>query len=138
MTRLLGIGCGFLLFCSLCIVGLGIPWLLARTSPATEAAEGFLANVHDEAWADALARMNADYQSSHSRDQLRTNVESLSALSDHTLAMISSVETHDDGHVTVEGSLFGADGEQPVAFEVSEVNDYWYIDLVAVGGQPLR
>jgi hypothetical protein len=137
VTRILGIGCGFLLFGGFCIAGLGIPWLLARASPATEAAEGFLANVHDDAYAEALARMSADYQSTHSAAQLQTNVEGIPALANHSVAMITSVETHDDGHVTVEGSLYGDDGESPVAFEVSEVNAYWYVDLVAVAGRPL-
>jgi hypothetical protein len=137
VTRILGIGCGFLLFGGLCIGGLAIPWLMARLSPATEAAEGFLANVQDDAYGEALARMSADYQSGHRSDQLQTNVESLPALANHTVAFLTSVESHDDGHVTVEGSLYGADGESPIAFEVSEVNDYWYIDLVAVAGQPL-
>ncbi len=137
MTRILGIGCGFLLFGGLCIGGLSIPWVLARMSPATEAAEGFLSNVHDDAYTEALARMSADYQSSHTALQLQTDVETLPALADHTFAMLTSVETHDDGHVTVEGSLFGDDGESPVAFEISQVNDYWYVDLVAVAGAPL-
>lgn len=118
-------------------MGLAIPWVLARTSPATEAAEGFLANVQDDAYTEALARMSADYQSHHTSRQLQTNVEGIPALANHTVAMLSSVETHDDGHVTVEGSLYGADGESPIAFEVSEVNDYWYVDLVAVSGSPL-
>lgn len=137
MTRILGIGCGFLLFGGLCIVGLGIPWMIARTSPATEAAEGFLANVHDGSYAEALARMSASYQSTHSSAQLQANVESIPALANHTIATIASIETHDDGHVTVDGSIYGPDGESPIAFEVSEVNDYWYVDLVAVAGQPL-
>ncbi len=138
MTRILGIGCGFLLFGGLCIVGLSVPWLLARASPATEAAEGFLANVHDRAYSEALARMSADYQSTHTPAQLQQNVESIDTLVDHSVATLTSVESHDDGHVTVEGSLYGDDGETPIAFEISEVNDYWYIELVAVAGQPLR
>jgi hypothetical protein len=137
VTRILGIGCGFLLFGGLCIGGLAIPWLMARISPATEAAEGFLDNVQDDAYAEALARMSADYQSHHSAAQLQSNVAGIPALANHSVAMITSVETHDDGHVTVEGSLYGDDGESPVALEVSEVNDYWYVDLVAVAGQPL-
>lgn len=137
MTRILGIGCGFLLFGGLCVVGLSIPWMLARISPATEAAEGFLANVHDRAYSEALARMSADYQSTHSAAQLQTNVATIDALANHSVAMLSSVETHDDGHVTVEGSLYGDGGESPIAFELTEVNDYWYVDLVAVSGQPL-
>lgn len=137
MTRILGIGCGFLLFGGLCIVGLSIPWFLARISPATPAAEGFLANVHDRAYSEALARMSADYQSTHSVAQLQANVETLDALQNHSVAMLTSVESHDDGHVTVEGSLYGDDGESPIAFELSEVNDYWYVDLVAVAGRPL-
>lgn len=138
MTRILGIGCGLLLFGGLCIVGLAVPWMLARVSPATDAAEGFLANVHDRAYAQALARMNADYQSSHSVAELQRNVEAIDALANHSVATIGSVETHDDGHVTVEGSLYGDSGESPIAFELSEVNDYWYVDLVAVAGEPLR
>jgi hypothetical protein len=137
VTRILGIGCGFLLFGGLCVVGLSVPWLLARVSPATEAAEGFLANVHDRAYSEALARMSADYQSTHSASQLQANVATIDALADHSMAMLSSVETHDDGHVTVEGSLYGDGGESPIAFELSEVNDYWYVDLVAVAGRPL-
>lgn len=137
MTRILGIGCGFLLFGGLCIVGLSIPWLLARLSPATDAAEGFLANVHDGSYTEALARMNADYQSSHTAAQLEANVHSISALQNHSFAMLTSVESHDDDHVTVEGSLYGDEGESPIAFEVRAVNDYWYIELVAVAGQPL-
>lgn len=137
MTRILGIGCGFLLFGGLCIGGLSIPWLLARVSPATEAAEGFLSNVHDDAYGEALARMSADYQASHTAAQLQTNVEGIPALANHSVAMLTSVETHDDGHVTVEGSLYGNEGESPIAFEISEVNDYWYVDLVAVAGTPL-
>lgn len=137
MTRILGIGCGFLLFGGLCIVGMSIPWMLARISPATEAAEGFLADVQDDAWANALARMNADYQSHHTSSQLQTNVQGIPELANHSVAWLTSVETHDDGHVTVEGSLYGDGGESPIAFEVSEVNDYWYVDLVAVEGRPL-
>lgn len=138
MTRVLGIGCGFLLFGGLCLAGLAVPWMLARVSPATEAAEGFLGDVHDGAYSQALARMNADYQSTHSAAQLQANVERIDALAHHSLATIGSIETHDDGHVTVEGSLYGDGGESPIAFELSEVNDYWYVDLVAVGGEPLR
>jgi hypothetical protein len=138
VTRILGIGCGFLLFGGLCIVGLSVPWLLARASPATEAAEGFLSDVHDGSWENARSRMSADYQNAHTSAQLQTNVQNISALANHSFATLSSVETHDDGHVTVEGSLYGDDGESPIAFEVSEVNDYWYVDLVAVAGQPLR
>jgi hypothetical protein len=137
VTRILGIGCGLLLFGGLCIVGLSVPWLLARASPATEAAEGFLANVHDRAWAEALARMSADYQSTHTSAQLQANVEGIDALANHSVAVLTSVESHDDGHVTVEGSLYGDGGESPIAFEVSEVNEYWYVELVAVAGQPL-
>lgn len=138
MTRVLGIGCGLLLFGGLCIVGLSIPWLLASVSPATDAADGFLTNVRDRAYTDALARMSSDYQSTHSAAQLQTNVEAIDALEQHSFAMLTSDEEHDDGHVTVEGALWGEDGETPVAFELSEVNGYWYVDLVVVAGQPLR
>jgi hypothetical protein len=137
VTRILGIGCGFLLFGGLCIVGLAIPWMNTQMSDATEAAEGFLDDVHDDAWGNALARMSADYQSTHSAAQLQTSVEGISELANHSASMLTSIETHDDGHVTVEGSLFGEDGEAPVAFELTEVGDYWYVDLVAVAGRPL-
>ena len=137
MTRILGVGCGFLFFGGFCIAGLAIPWMLAASSPATDAASGFLADVHDHAWANALARMSSDYQSSHSAAQLQANVSTLDALDDHSFAMLTSVETHDDGHVTVEGSLYGSEGESPVAFEISDVSGYWYVDLVAVSGHAL-
>jgi len=135
--RILGIGCGLFLFAGFCLGGLAIPWMMAASSPATDAASGFLADVHDRAWANALARMSSEYQGAHTAAQLERSVEGLDALENHTFAVLTNVETHDDGHVTVEGSLYGADGESPVAFEVSEVSGYWYVDLVAVGGRPL-
>jgi hypothetical protein len=137
VTRILGIGCGLFLFGGFCIGGLAIPWMMAASSPATDAASGFLADVHESAWSNALARMSSEYQSSHSASQLEANVRGIDALADHDLAVLTNVETHDDGHVTVEGSLYGTSGESPVAFEVTETNGYWYVDLVAVGGRPL-
>lgn len=138
MLRALGIGCGLFAFGAMCLVGLAVPALCAMSEPASDAATGFLSDVRDRAYADALARMSSSYQSTHNASQLQAAVEHLDALESHTVAIITNAETHDDDHVTIEGSLYGPDGESPVAFEVSEVNGYWYIDLVAVGGSAVE
>lgn len=138
MLRALGIGCGLFAFGAMCLLGLALPAFCAMSEPASDAATGFLSDVRDRSYSDALARMSSSYQSTHNATQLQTSVEGLDSLESHTFAMITNAESHDDGHVTVEGSLYGPDGETPVAFEVSEVNGYWYIDLVAVGGRAVE
>ncbi len=137
MTRILGIGCGFIAFGGFCLLGLSITTFTTMMSPAADAAESFLADVRNDDWSSALARMSSSYQASHSASQLESRVGQIPQLADHGFAFLTSHEDHEDDHVTIEGSLYGPDGEAPVAFEISEVNGYWYVDLVAVEGTPL-
>jgi hypothetical protein len=138
VARLFGIGCGLLAFGGFCLLGLSITAISTMFSPAADAAESFLADVRNDDYASALARMSSAYQASHSAAQLQQHVEAISPLSTHGFAWLTSHDAHEDDRVTVEGSVYGPDGEAPIAFEVSEVNGYWYVDLVAVEGRPVE
>ena len=138
MARILGIGCGFIAFGGFCLLGLSITAFSTMFSPAADAAESFLADVRHDDYVSALARMSSAYQANHSAADLQTHVETIHPLRDHGLSFLTSHEVHEDDRVTVEGSLFGPDGESPIAFELSEVNGYWYVDLVAVEGTPVE
>lgn len=136
--RVLGIGCGLLAFATFCGVGLSMSAILAVFSPETDAATGFLADVRNDDWASARARTSNDYQSRHSAAELGTRVAAIGALDGHNLAFLTSAEELDEHHARVEGSLYGAAGETPIAFELSESGGYWYIDLVVVRGERLE
>lgn len=143
MGRLLGIGCGFLGFSSFCLVGLSISAILALFSAPTDAATGFLGDVRDDDWAAARLRMSAEYQRGHSDAEVAANVARIPELETHAIAILTSYEDVDvdEGaarRARVEGTLYGPDGEAPVAFELSEVSGYWYVDLVAVEGRRLE
>ena len=101
-------------------------------------AESFLSDVRNDDYTSALARMSSTYQADHSAAQLESRVAGIHSLADHNFSFLASHEDHEDDRVTVEGSVYGPDGEAPVAFEVSQVNGYWYVDLVAVEGRPLE
>ena len=138
MARFLGIGCGFIAFGGFCLLGLSITAVTTMFSPAADAAESFLADVRNDDYTSALARMSSTYQADHSAAQLESRVAGIHSLADHNFSFLASHEDHEDDRVTVEGSVYGPDGEAPVAFEVSQVNGYWYVDLVAVEGRPLE
>jgi hypothetical protein len=136
-VRALGVGCGFLAFGGLCIVGLSGRMILAQADDASAAASGLLADVRDEDFASAHQRMSSDYQRDHDVAHLQAEVARIDALEEHVTVLLTSAESHDDGRATVEGSLYGPSGEAPIAFELSEEGGYWYIDLVVVDGTPL-
>lgn len=136
--RWLGIGCGFFAFAMFCGVGLSMSAILAVFSPETDAASGFLADVRGDDWASALARTSSDYQSHHTSADLSTHVAELSALDGHQFAFLTSAESVEEDRARVEGALYGAAGETPIAFELSRSGGYWYIDLVVVQGEPLE
>jgi hypothetical protein len=138
VARFLGIGCGFIAFGGFCLLGLSITAFLTMLSPAADAADSFLTDVRGEDYTSALARMSSAYQADHTSADLQRRVEQIPALHDHGFAFLTNHEEHTETHVTVEGSVYGPDGEAPIAFEVSQVNGYWYVDLVAVEGQPLE
>lgn len=137
--RALGVGCAFVAFGGLCVLGLSTRMLLAQADDATSACTGFLGDLRDDDYASALRRMDADYQSDFDTTHLQTEVARISALADHEGAVVTSVERHDEDRATVEGSLYGTSfGEAIVACELTEREGYWYIDLVVVDGAPLE
>ncbi len=137
--RALGAGCGFVAFGGLCVLGLSTRMILAQGDDAADAATGFLADVREGDHASALQRMSADYQRDFDAAHLRTEVERIDPLEEHVTALLTSVESRDDGErATVEGALYGPFGESNVAFELREDGGYWYIDLVVVDGTPLE
>lgn len=136
--RWLGIGCGFVAFAMFCGVGLSVSAILAVFSPETDAASGFLADVRNDDWASALARTSSEYQSHHSSADLASRVAALPSLEGHQFAFLTSAEEVDENRARVEGALYGAAGETPIAFELSESGGYWYIDLVVVRGERLE
>ena len=134
-------GCGFLAFGGVCLVGLSVRMLAAQADASASAASGFLQDVRDSDYASALRRMNATYQRDFDAARLEREVHALPALEEHVTAVLTAAESQDevDGHAraTVEGSLLGSDGEVPIAFELTEDGGYWYVDLVVVDGRPL-
>jgi hypothetical protein len=143
MGRFLSIGCGLLGFSGFCLVGLSVSAILALFSAPTDAASGFLGDVRADAWSTARSRMSADYQRDHTDGEVATNVSRIAELDTHAFAMLTSYEDVevDEGaapRARVEGTLYGPDGEAPVAFELSQVDGYWYVDLVAVEGRRLE
>lgn len=143
MVRVLGIGCGVLGFSSFCLVGLSISAILALFAAPTDAASGFLGDVRADDWAAARLRMSADYQREHSDTDVATNVGRIAELDTHAIAVLTSYEDVDvdegaAARARVEGTLYGPDGEAPIALELSEVGGYWYVDLVAVEGRRLE
>ena len=138
MTRWLGIGCGLVAFATFCGVGLSISAIAAVFSPETDAASGFLADVRRDDWASALARTSSEYQSHHTAADLMGRIAALEALDAHTFALLTSAESVDEQRARVEGALYGASGETPIAFELSASGGYWYIDLVVVRGERLE
>lgn len=134
-------GCGFLAFGGICVVGLSVRMIAAQADPAANAAAGFLEDVRGDDYASALRRMNATYQRDFDAGRLQRELHDLPAIEEHVTAVLTAAESQDevDGHAraTVGGSLFGTDGEVPVAFELTEDAGYWYIDLVVVDGHPL-
>lgn len=137
-VRALGFGCGFLAFGGFCILGLSARMILAQASDATAAAAGFLADVRADDWASAHQRMSARYQRDHDAAHLQAEVGRVEPLGEHVTALLTSVETSDDGtRSTVEGSLYGPFGEAAVAVELSQDGGYWYVDLVVVDGRPV-
>ena len=137
--RALGVGCGFVAFGGLCVLGLSTRMLLAQADDATSACTGFLGDLRDDDYASALRRMDADYQADFAATHLQSEVAEISSLRDHDYPVVSSVERHDEDGATVEGSLYGTSfGEAMFACELTEREGYWYIDLVVVDGAPLE
>jgi hypothetical protein len=143
MGRLLSIGCGLLGFSAFCMAGLSVSAVMALFSSPTDAASGFLGDVRLDDWAAARSRMSADYQRDHTDAEVASNVARIAELDTHAVAILTSYEDVDvdEGaapRARVEGTLYGPDGEAPIAFELSEVSGYWYVDLVAVEGRRLE
>lgn len=140
-TRWLAFGCGFLAFGGICVVGLSLRMLVAQADPAANAVSGFLEDIRGDDYTSALRRMNATYQRDFDTARLEREVRALPGLEAHLTSVLTAAESQDalDGHAraTVEGALYGSEGEIPVAFELSEDAGYWYIDLVVVDGRPL-
>ncbi len=140
-TRWLAFGCGFVAFGGVCVVGLSIRMLAAQADAAATAASGFLEDVRGDDYPSALRRMNATYQRDFDAARLERELHDLPAIEEHVTAVLTAAESQDEveGHAraTVEGSLLGATGEVPIAFELTEDAGYWYIDLVVVDGRPL-
>gem|GEM_PF-2423327 len=140
-TRWLAFGCGFLAFGGICVVGLSLRMVAAQADPAANAVSGFLEDVRGEDYTSALRRMNATYQRDFDAARLEREVHVLPGLQEHLTSVLTAVESQDafEGHAraTVEGALYGTDGEIPIAVELSEDAGYWYIDLVVVDGRPL-
>jgi hypothetical protein len=137
-VRALGLGCGFVAFGGLCVLGLSTRMLLAQADEATSACTGFLGDLRRDDFGSAFQRMGADYQADFDAAHLRALVGALGSLRDHDYPVVSSVDG-DDGRATVEGSLYGTSfGEALFACELSEREGYWYIDLVVVDGTALE
>lgn len=113
----------------------------AQADPAANAVSGFLEDVRGDDYTSALRRMNATYQRDFDAARLERELNALPGLQDHVTSVLTAAESQDavDDHAraTVEGALYGSEGEIPVAFELTEDAGYWYIDLVVVDGRPL-
>lgn len=138
--RALGVGCGFVAFGGLCVLGLSTRMILAQADDAASACSGFFDDLRAEDHASALQRMDADYQRDFDAAHLREQAARIEPLEEHLSALFTSVETRDDGErASVEGSLYGTTfGEVPAACELSQRDGYWYIDLVVVDGTALE
>lgn len=136
--RALGLGCGFVAFGGLCVVGLSTRMILAQGDDATSACSGFLSDVRADDHASARQRMSAEYQHDFDVPHLEQSVARLTTLDEHVGALLSSIESREDDRATVEGTLWGGFGDAPVACELSRRDGYWYIDLVVVDGRPLE
>ena len=141
-TRWFAFGCGFLAFGGICVVGLSLRMVVAQADPAANAVSGFLQDVRGEDYTSALRRMNATYQRDFDAARLERELNALPGLQNHVTSVLTAAEAQDavDDHAraTVEGALYGSEGEIPVAFELTEDAGYWYIDLVVVDGRPLQ
>ncbi len=138
MTRassIAGAGCGLLALLSLCFVTGVVPYL--RAGAARDAAHGFLEDLRGGAWQQALQRMGPGYQAAHDATRLANEVGRLPALHTHHGATFYSHDI-DEGSITLDGLLHGDDGDTPVSVSLSQSGEYWYVDLLAVAGQPLR
>lgn len=113
----------------------------AQADPAANAVSGFLEDVRSDDYTSALRRMNATYQRDFDAARLERELNALPGLQEHVTSVLTAAESQDtvDDHAraTVEGALYGSEGEIPVAFELTEDAGYWYIDLVVVDGRPL-
>jgi len=132
----LGVGCGVLALLTVCGGGSGIFLFFRAMGEPVAYARGFLDDIRERDWHDALQRMNAGYQNTHVEESFRQSAESLPALVQHTDATFTS---HSSANSTaqVEGNLTTPSGPIAVAMTLTKHGDHWYIDTVNVAGQPL-
>ncbi len=138
-AKYIAIGCGAVLLLGCCTFGtLGaVCW--SMVGGPHKYAHGFLADVKQGNYPAALQRMGHAYQSSHDAASFEQAARALPALTEQTDATLASVNVDGSGHAArVEGTLTTPAGDVPISMVLSQAGDYWYVEQVVVGGQPLQ
>ncbi len=138
-VKYVAIGCGLVLLLGCCTFGaLGaVCW--SMVGGPHQYAHGFLKDVREGNYPAALQRMGSSYQASHDVPRFQQAVAALPALTQQTDATLASVNVDTAGNAArVEGTLTTPSGPVPISLVLSKAGDYWYVEQVVVGGQPLQ
>jgi hypothetical protein len=138
-AKYVAIGCGVVLLLGCCTFGtLGaVCW--SMVGDPHKYAHGFLNDVREGNHPAALQRMGGAYQATHDLARFQQALAALPALTQHTDATLTSVNVDGSGNAArVEGTLTTPAGAVPISMVLSKAGDYWYVEQVVVGGQPLQ
>ncbi len=130
-----GIGCGLFVMLGLCATG-AVLLIVQSASGPVDATASFFADLRGGNHAQALQRMNGNYQSTHPLPTFQQNVAAIPSLVQQTGASFNSTSVNNNVG-TVSGNLSTPTGDVPVTVTLSQVGEYWYIDSVMVQGQTL-
>jgi hypothetical protein len=129
-----GIGCVVLGLLAACGVGACVFALKTMTDEPATYAKGFLDDTREGNFAQALTRMNASYQNTHSVATFQQAAEALPALTNHTATSFTNRSIANTS-ATVGGSLTTPDGSIPFQVTLTKIGEHWYIDAVSVNDQ---
>ena len=132
----LGIGCGALLLVAGICGGFAL-LMSSATSGPTGAANGFLADVRAGNHASALQRMTPGYQQTHPGSAFPASLSNHPVLTQQTDSSMTNVNISNNS-ATVAGTMTTPSGPIPIAFTMTHIGDYWYINSVIIQGVPLR
>lgn len=135
-----GIGCGVLALLGVCSTGaclacggLGAAGIFAAVEAPASEAKGLLADVRAQRFDAAYARMSATYRASHDLATFSASVQAIPEMTTMTDDTISQRQVSGQT-ARMAGMIHTPAGDVPVAFQLSQAGERWFVDRIDVAG----